>query len=71
VGLQDQRRAVFGQQPLECVDRGFGRLVEHRQPGQLVTAGQIPYGDQIGPTAVNEPGRLRMGQSASCSRGLE
>ena len=58
VDLEDQRRTVFGEQPVERRDRGRRGLISDRRPGELLAAGQIADGDQVAAAAVDQVGRF-------------
>jgi len=51
---------MFEARQIAAVMDKYGRLVQHGQPGELAAAGQIPYGQHVGPAAVDRLGGLDM-----------
>lgn len=58
VALEDQRSAVVVEDGGELLNGDFGRLIKHRQPGELQAAGQITHREDRLMDTVNGPGRL-------------
>lgn len=57
VGLEDERRAVLGEESGEGADRGLGRLIHDRERVELPAAAEVADHEQIREDAVDgEPG---------------